>query len=203
MMHLTKSGMEKYKIAIPPTKTEQRRIAAALGDVDGWIRALEALLAKKRLVKAGVSGELLRPGVGWREVRLGEVLSQTILGGNYRNKPVKGPLPLIKMGNIGRGSMQFDVNYSINPNVVVEHQHMLKKGDVLFNTRNTLDLVGKVAIWRGEQPVAYYNSNLLRLVFDEDSIVSSNEFMNYLLNTRRVINRFRAIELLELAVWIL
>ena len=59
---------------------------------------------------------------------------------------------------------------------------------MLFNTRNTLELVGKVAIWRNELPVAYYNSNLMRLEFDANE-VCSNEFANYALNTASSVAR--------------
>jgi type I restriction enzyme, S subunit len=41
----------------------------------------------------------------------------------------------------------------------------LKEGDVLFNTRNSYELVGKVAIWRLKESGYLYNNNLLRLRF--------------------------------------
>ena len=98
--HILNHHIYKCQIPLPPTKTEQRRIAAALGDVDGWIRSLEALLTKKRLVKAGVSGELLRPGVGWREVRLGEIL--TIRHGKSQKEVIEqdGAYPVLASGGI-------------------------------------------------------------------------------------------------------
>ena len=61
------------------------------------------------------------------------------------------------------------------------------KNDLFFNTRNTLDLVGKVALWRGELPIAYYNSNLLRLDFE------NNIFMNYLFNEQKTLEKLKAI----------
>jgi type I restriction enzyme S subunit len=68
----------------------------------------------------------------------------------------------------------------------------LKYGDLLFNTRNTPILVGKVAIWRNELSEAYYNSNLMKLEFD-GHIVASNFFMNYLLNTDYLIEKLQSI----------
>jgi type I restriction enzyme S subunit len=62
----------------------------------------------------------------------------------------------------------------------------------LFNTRNTLDLVGKVAIWRNEIPFALYNSNLLRMTFKE-SYVFSNWYMNYLFNSKKTISQLKGI----------
>ena len=73
-----------------------------------------------------------------------------------------------------------------------EKRDELNYGDVLFNTRNTIELVGKVSIWRDELPEAYFNSNLMRLKFDAD-FVSSNFFMNYLLNTRYAISSLKDI----------
>src|SRR5690606_12427351 len=69
---------------------------------------------------------------------------------------------------------------------------ILKEGDLLFNTRNTLDLVGKVAIWKNELPFALYNSNLMRMKFSE-LYVESNFFMNHLLNTEASIKKLKSI----------
>ena len=41
----------------------------------------------------------------------------------------------------------------------------LKEGDVLFNTRNSTELVGKTAIWNGPEGTYLYNNNLLRMRF--------------------------------------
>jgi type I restriction enzyme S subunit len=96
------------------------------------------------------------------------------------------------MGNIARGSIEISKVQFIAPGVTPDPSHRLAYGDVLFNTRNTLDLVGKVAIWRDELPVAYYNSNLMRLEFDPEQ-VCSNEYANYALNTESAVSRLRAL----------
>ena len=118
----------------------------------------------------------------WNVKPLQAVLTKSRLGGNYPNQDRETAYPLIKMGNIARGYIDISKTEYIAPGVTPERQHKLTEGDVLFNTRNTLDLVGKVAIWRNELPVAYYNSNLLRLEFDTQQ-VCSNEYANAAFNT--------------------
>lgn len=51
--------LRTYPIPLPPTFAEQEAIAAALSDVDALLTALDALIAKKRLIKQGVMQELL------------------------------------------------------------------------------------------------------------------------------------------------
>jgi type I restriction enzyme S subunit len=80
----------------------------------------------------------------------------------------------------------------IPDHVYVDESHRLSYGDVLFNTRNTLDLVGKVSIWREELPVAYYNSNILRLEFKKE-ILGDSRYFGYALNTRKMISEIRAL----------
>lgn len=46
-------------------------------------------------------------------------------------------------------------------------------------------------MWRGELPVAYYNSNLMRLEFNAD--ICSSEYANFALNTSRSIAKLRAL----------
>ncbi len=97
----------------------------------------------------------------------------------------------MKMGNLGRGSFDLSNVQFITPANSPNGQHLLRSGDVLFNTRNTLDLVGKVAIWREELPVAYFNSNLLRFEFNQDQICSG-EYANYVLNSAPLVAQLRA-----------
>lgn len=128
----------------------------------------------------------------WDVKPLGSVLSKGRLGGNYANQDAEAELPLMKMGNLARGCFDLSKVQFIGPGVTPEPIHQLVCGDVLFNTRNTLDLVGKVAIWRDELPVAYYNSNLMRLEFDPEKICS-NEYANYALNTEGAMSRLRGL----------
>jgi type I restriction enzyme, S subunit len=128
----------------------------------------------------------------WDAKSLGSVLSKGRLGGNYANQDAEAELPLMKMGNLARGYFDLSKVQFITPCLTPERAHRLVYGDVLFNTRNTLDLVGKVAIWRDELPVAYYNSNLMRLEFDPEQ-VCSNEYANYSLNTEGAVSRLRGL----------
>jgi type I restriction enzyme S subunit len=94
------------------------------------------------------------------------------------------------MGNLGRGDIRLDKLEFIDASQPPASADRLLRNDVIFNTRNTLDLVGKVAIWRDELPEAYFNSNIMRLHFIE-SRVSSNHFMNYILNTPQSLKSLR------------
>lgn len=128
----------------------------------------------------------------WEVRSLVEVLNKGRLGGNYPNQLSETDYPLIKMGNIARGYIDTKKVEYIRRGVIPEQQHRLARGDLLFNTRNTLDLVGKVAIWRDELPLAYYNSNLMRLEFDRQQ-VCSNEYANAALNAYRAVNTLRGL----------
>ena len=67
-----------FSIPLPPL-AEQEAIAAALSDCDVWIESLEAVIAKKRLIKQGAMQKLLTPKEDWEVKKLGEVAD--IIGG--------------------------------------------------------------------------------------------------------------------------
>jgi type I restriction enzyme S subunit len=121
----------------------------------------------------------------WQQLTLENFLISYRLGGNYENSESDSGIPLIKMGNLGRGNIVLDKIQYVSSSEVLDEKDKIKYGDLFFNTRNTLDLVGKVAIWRNELQVAYYNSNLMYLEFKD------NFFMNYRLNSFQGIKSLR------------
>lgn len=121
----------------------------------------------------------------WEVKPINEIVIGTQLGGNYANTEVETAYPLIKMGNLGRGKINLSKLEYVQGEV--DSRDLLKQGDVLFNTRNTLTLVGKVSIWRNELPQAYFNSNILRFKFDE-ALVSSSEYINAAMNTKKFVS---------------
>ncbi|MBU3011143.1 restriction endonuclease subunit S [Polaribacter vadi] len=123
----------------------------------------------------------------WQNKFFSEMLLSSRLGGNYSNSEIPNDYPLIKMGNLGRGSIKLDKLEYIDEKEELKSEDLIKEGDLFFNTRNTLDLVGKVAIWRNELPKAYYNSNLMYIKFE------NNYFMNYSLNSFQGIKKLRRI----------
>jgi len=191
----------KYCFHIPEPK-EQQKIANCLSSLDELITAHsqkhEALKAHKKGLMQQLfptEGETVpklrfpefRDAGEWEEKNISELVIEYRLGGNYSNSETKTKFPLIKMGNISRGEINLNKLEYITTDENIDEIDKIKYGDLFFNTRNTLDLVGKVAIWRNELQVAYYNSNLMYLKFD------NNFFMNYKLNSHVVIKAFKAI----------
>ena len=126
----------------------------------------------------------------WTVDTIGAVTLSVTNGGNYKNSTQISLYPLIKMGNISRGyinlkKIEYVIDFSPSEN------DRLTYGDVLLNTRNTPELVGKVAIWKNELSRAYFNSNLLRFNFKLEK--SDPFFMNLIFNTEQVISEFRNI----------
>jgi type I restriction enzyme S subunit len=128
----------------------------------------------------------------WEVVRIRDINEHSLLGGNYKNGEGEKGIPLIKMGNLDRGKIKLNKIQNIPETLVYNNIHILKEGDFLFNTRNTLELVGKVAIWRNELSKALYNSNLLKIDFNK-SKVHSTKFMNYVFNSDLVIKKLRGL----------
>lgn len=126
----------------------------------------------------------------WMVDTIGSITLSVATGGNYKNSIQRSPYPLIKMGNLSRGHINLHkIEYVIDS--IPFEKDRLAYGDVLFNTRNTPELVGKVAVWKNELPIAYFNSNLLRFNFNLEK--SNPFFMNLIFNTEQVISEFKNI----------
>ena len=189
--------VKKIKLNLPQ-KQEQEKIASFLTSVDTKIEQLAKKESLLQEYKKGVMQKIFNQEIRfkdddgsefreWEEKKFSEIVIEYRLGGNYSNTENKTEFPLIKMGNINRGKVNLSKLEYITTNEDIEEIDKIKYGDLFFNTRNTLDLVGKVAIWRNELPTAYYNSNLMYIKF------GNNFFMNYRLNSYEGLKAFRRI----------
>ncbi len=70
----------------------------------------------------------------------------------------------------------------------VEPENIAYYGDFFFNTRNTLELVGKGATWTGTSGKYAFNSNIARFKLRELDTI----FFNYLYNTTGMIEQVHA-----------
>lgn len=101
---ITKATCERLTIPLPPLP-EQRAIAEALGDADGLIAALEALIAKKRAIKQGAMQDLLTghrrlPGFEgeWRREALGTIAD---ISRGASPRPIENPIWFDDQSSIG------------------------------------------------------------------------------------------------------
>lgn len=197
---ISSKDVKNLQIPLPPTLAEQEKIATALSDTDALITSLETLVSKKRSIKQGTIQELLTgkrrlPGFGkgkdykqtdvgmipedWEVVSLGELIYNVEYGSSSKSNQ-SGQIPVLRMGNIQNGQISWE-NLVYTDNEFEIQKYFLKKGDVLFNRTNTIDLVGKTAIYKGEHP-AIFAGYLIRI--NVQKLLLNSEYLNYFLNTR-------------------
>lgn len=124
----------------------------------------------------------------WEQRKFETVIRTIQTGTNLLGSESNYGTPLIKMGNIQRGYFIFTKTEYLNENDNVEEKNMVKFGDFLFNTRNTLELVGKGATWFGKDDEFAFNSNIARFTFKGIDTI----FFNYLYNTPQMIKQVQA-----------
>ena len=194
-------ALRNVKLPIPPLP-EQKKIASILTSVDEVIENTQKQIDKLQDLKKATMNELLTKGIGhiefkdselgripksWDIVRFDEISSQKTLGTTERGGLVD-KIPLIKMGDLQFGNVIVGANETISKSKLTS-DNFLSRGDFLFNTRNTPELVGKVGNYNSSK-LAAYDNNLLKIDFSEDI---SSLFMGIQFNELNVKRRLRRI----------
>ena len=161
-----------------PSKEEQVKIGEYLHSISNLI----TLHQRKRL-------GLLKVGKNaWEQRKLGDDIVNIHTGTNLIGSESNSGLPLIKMGNIQRGYFDTSKLEYLAENEYPEKEDIANYGDFFFNTRNTLELVGKGATWMGTSGEYAFNSNIARFEFKNIDTI----FLNYLYNTEDMTRQIHA-----------
>ena len=188
-----------FEFDLPPLE-EQRKIASVLYTVDQAIQKTEEIVNQINSVQAGLTSHLFTKGprdsdttdsrlgpvatelpAHWETKTIGELYTDRQLGTDERGTSDDATnIDLIKMGNIGFGTWDFSEVEKIDRDPELLEESGLEKGDLLFNTRNTPELVGKTAVWEYDRE-AIYDNNLLRLRFGDR--ITSGHYVNYYLSS--------------------
>ncbi|MCX5154643.1 restriction endonuclease subunit S [Streptomyces sp. NBC_00291] len=154
---------------------EQRRIVKVLGAALAVQEAAQKSIDKIRSVRRGMLLELMcsvsesMPSENWVRVPLKDVVPSAEYGISEALDIDPVGIPVLRMNNIRDGRIEVDgLRYSP---LSVPDRLVLRNGDVLFNRTNSIDHVGKTAMWRGELARATFASYLVRLNPDLRQII--------------------------------
>lgn len=174
-----------------PPLDQQRRIAEILWAMDVESEAKTAALQALEAYKSSmVKREVETIKAHWKTESFEQIVAESLLGTAARGTDDTPTLQLIKMGNLTWGGYQLsDVELISESKLDSLDRLILKKGDYLFNTRNTPELVGKSAVWKEAEAPSICDNNILRCRFKHNV---NPHFVCYQLTTgagRRSLNR--------------
>lgn len=199
LLNVSPSDFFRTKLVIPQDFEEQRKIGAFFTQLDNTITLQQRKLNSLQKLKKGLlqkmfpkNGENI-PEIrfpefsdAWKQRKFGDVLVSIQTGTNKLGSDRNSGQPLLKMGNLQSG--YFDLSKLEFLENKAEPENIVKQGDFFFNTRNTLELVGKGATWFGESNKYAFNSNIARFTLKD----INTGFFNYLYNTNYVKKQIRA-----------
>ena len=174
LKHLTKGLVEAIPLPLPP-RSEQERIVAVVEAAAGPVSAvkedllrLEASMSalEKSLIAAAVGGRLAgarQPDGGWPEVPIGEC-GEVMLGHARNPKRHEGPKmrPYLRVANVYEDSINVADVMQMNFSDEEFERYALRSGDILLNEGQSLELVGRAAVFRDEVEGCCFTNTLIR-----------------------------------------
>jgi type I restriction enzyme, S subunit len=184
--------LSSIEVFAPSDTSAQKLIAHILDAIDNAVLETDSLVSKLLLIHQGLVHDLTRLGVSengdtrraeraaeFRETELGllplswgvdsvgRLANDLALGTAARGMTDgKDQLRLLKMGNLGWDTLDTSICEMIDVQRVVRWRDaVLLDGDLLFNTRNTPELVGKTAAYDQEDRKTVCDNNILRIRF--------------------------------------
>jgi type I restriction enzyme S subunit len=156
--------LREHPIPLAPL-VEQRRIVAAIEEHFSRLDAAEQLLsqAKRRVALLRTSARSQAVSGDWPVVALRQVTESQIYGSSAKAGTDPDGVPILRMGNIRDGSLDFDeLKYLPADHPDVE-KCRLQRGDLLFNRTNSPELVGKSAVFKTGPDPTVFASYLIRV----------------------------------------
>ncbi|WP_297436661.1 restriction endonuclease subunit S [Thermococcus sp.] len=106
----------------------------------------------------------------WEVVKIKEVIKEAKPGFASGKRDENGIIQL-RMNNItteGKVTLKEYLKVPVPDNI---DDYLLKPGDVLFNNTNSVDLIGKTAIFRGECRFCTYSNHITRIRVDSNQVL--------------------------------
>ena len=173
---INQTELKSVLVPLPPLP-EQRKIAEILSTVDEAIQKTDEIIQKTEELKKGLMQQLLTKGIGhskfklteigeipegWEVVKLKEVISDIKTGFASGRRDEEGIVQL-RMNNISTEG-KIVLNHLLKvPLHERANDYLLRPGDILFNNTNSVDLIGKTALFRGELENCVYSNHFTRL----------------------------------------
>jgi type I restriction enzyme M protein len=171
--HVYSKNFDNFKIPLPPIEIQKEIVE----ELEQYQKVIDG--AKQVVDNYKPHFEI---DESWERIELSKLIefNQTGIVKNKGEQNIEFKYPYVKMGDMSYNG-NLDLNKITNINCTNEEflRYNLKKGDVLFNTRNTPDLVGKTTIFNLDNTNFVFNNNLMRMRFKES--VNPN-FISYLMN---------------------
>lgn len=173
------SKLRNFQIPLPPL-AEQQRIADVLNQTTS---ILEFARQEVRKIDESRSAlfESLFPASNYPASTIGNFLSETQYGSSKKSAET-GKYPMLRMGNLSStGSISYsDLKY-LNLEKKEINKYTLRNHDILFNRTNSKELVGKTAVYYGEDDQIAYAGYLIRCRTND---LATPEFISGFLNSR-------------------
>lgn len=172
-------ALRELPISLPPL-TEQQRIAGVLNQTTSILE-----LARQEVRKIDESRstlfESLFPLSTYPASNIGNFLSETQYGSSKKSGEA-GKYPMLRMGNLSStGSISYsDLKY-LDLEEKEINKYTLRNRDILFNRTNSKELVGKTAVYYGENDQVAYAGYLIRCRTND---LATPEFISGFLNSR-------------------
>jgi type I restriction enzyme S subunit len=183
---VSRSKLKLFPISFP-TVEEQRRIVNRIKECLTRADEIAALRDENLQDAAKIEGATFADFLeeeaksGCPEVQLGDVLVQSQYGTSIKASTSENGTPILRMGNIQCGHLDFSNLKYVQLSDDDLDKYRLRPGDIVINRTNSLELVGKSALFdrSGDWVFASY---LVRLVVDRSKALP--EFVNAAINSR-------------------
>lgn len=177
---VSRSSIGRLKVFYPGLK-EQKKIAAILSTVDEAIGKVDEAIAKTQRLKKGLMQELLTKGIGHREFKNTEIgripkdwdvaelasLISELKNGFASGKRDENGIVQIRMNNITTDGRLILDSYLKVPRPDQINNLLLGANDLLFNNTNSIDLVGKSALFKQAPFPCTFSNHFTRFRFRE------------------------------------
>ena len=155
---ITREAVTNLAIPLPPL-AEQKRIAEILDKADALRAKRRAALAQLDTLTQSIFldmfGDPATNPKGWPVGTIRDLLVSASYGTSEKAKAT-GEFPVLRMNNITRtGETDFGELKYMDLKEDQRERYLVRTGDVLFNRTNSAKLVGKTAIYREANPMAY------------------------------------------------
>lgn len=187
LRHITKTKLEAIHLPVPKID-EQRRIVTRLKECMVRVDEIEGLRAEtivdSKHLQLAVFADYVE-SLSESEANaatLGDIIVDCKYGTSKKANTSQEGCPILRMGNIQGGRLDTsDLKYIDLP-ATERKQYLLRDGDILINRTNSLELVGKSAVFSSSPGEWVYASYLIRLRVDTDKALP--KYVNAVINSR-------------------